>query len=709
MKKFNPDRRKFLKLGTAVVGSSLVLGVSWSCSEQTQNINATKIGNFSPNAWLRLQSDGSITVVVAESEMGQGVYTSLPMIVAEELEVDWNRVKVEHASLDPVYGYQVTGGSHSIRKGWLMLREAGAIVRELLISAAATELAVPTNECKAIQGKVIHSRTDREIPYYKLIETASKLPLPEKAYLKEFDEYTIIGQAIPRLDVSEKINGKACFGIDTKLPDMLYATITHSPVFGGKPKYVDDSDAKKIQGVQDVLQIDEGVVVVASDTWTAFKAKKLLKINWDEGDKRNLSTDSIINALREGNLENAKTVWKRGNITTAFAENHTLVEAEYLQPFQAHVPMEPMNCTAHFRTDGKLDIWAPTQSPSAAFDVASNITQSRIERGLKKVQTKLLGTHDPSINVHTTLLGGGFGRRLKQDYVAEAIKIAQHYDKPVQLVWTREEDVQHDYYHPLTLHKMKGALDSNGLPVAWEHYLTGHGVSADGAKHIDYEIPNARVLLEKHNAIIPKGSWRSVSPHYNTFAVEHFLDELAWVGKNDPVELRLKLLKHKPRLSNVLEIAASRSNWSSRSKRGNAIGAAVISHWGTHVAQTVELEEIEQNKFKIKKVICVVDCGIVINPDIAKQQIEGSIIFALSAATKSKITIKSGRVKQSNYHNYPILRMHETPEIEVVIVKSAKEPGGLGEPCVPPLAPALANAILMATGKPVRELPIKLV
>ncbi len=708
MKKFNPDRRKFLKLGTAVVGTSLVIGVSWSSYQYLNDSEGDKTGFFSPNAWLRLETNGLVTVIVAEAEMGQGIFTSIPMLVAEELEIEWSRVSVEHASLDPIYGYQSTGGSNSIRKGWSIFREAGAIARELLITAGALELDVPASECKAIQGKIIHARTNREIPYEKLIETASTLSIPDKAYLKEPNEFTVIGQSVSKLDMADKTNGKARYGIDTKLPDMLYATITQCPVFGGKPKHVDASDAKKIRGVQDVLQIDKSVVVVASDTWSAIKAKKLLKIDWDNADNRNISTDTIVNSLREQDQKNAKTIWKSGDIAAEFSKQKSLVEAEYLQPFQAHVTMEPMNCTAHFKPDDKLEIWAPTQSPSSAYDVAQTLTQSKIERGLRKVHKKLVGTRDPSIDVHTTLMGGGFGRRLKQDYVEEVIKVAQHYKKPVQLVWTREEDIQQDYYHPLSLHKMKGALDSTGLPVAWEHYITGNRVSRGGAEHLPYEIANAHVVIQRHKEIIPKGSWRSVSPHYNTFAIEHFFDELAWAGNNDPLEMRLKLLKNKSRLQSVLEMAATMSNWSSKAKRGNAIGTAVISEWGTHMAQVVELEEFEQKKFKVRKVTCVVDCGIAINPDIIKQQIEGSVIFGLTAATKSKITIKEGRVEQSNYHNYPILRLNETPEIEVFIIKSDKKPGGIGEPGVPPLAPALANAMMMATGKPVRELPIKL-
>ncbi|UHD17394.1 xanthine dehydrogenase family protein molybdopterin-binding subunit [Thiocapsa bogorovii] len=433
-----------------------------------------------------------------------------------------------------------------------------------------------------------------------------------------------------------------------------------------------------------------------------------LKIDWDYGEKGNLTTDSIIEGLRSGAVEDGEVAWEAGDIAEAFAEHRTLVEAEYLQPFQAHVPLEPMNCTAHFRDDGRLEIWAPTQSPSAAYNVAKSITQSKIRRGLEEVREKLLGFRDESVDVHTTLLGGGFGRRLQQDYVAEVVKIAQHYNRPVQLVWTREEDVQHDHYHPMTLHKLKGVLDDNGMPVAWDHLVAGHNVSAEGAAPHPYAIGHSRVSVLDYATIIPKGAWRSVAPHYNVFAVEHFLDELALAGKQDPVELRLKLLGDQPRLRKVLEMVADSANWSNGLGRGVAMGAGVVSRWGSHVAQVVEVAATATDGWRVKKVTCAIDCGIVINPDIVRQQMEGSIVFGLSAATKSKITIKNGRVEQSNFHNYPILGIHETPEIEVLIVQSEEEPGGIGEPGVPPLAPALANALLVATGQPVRELPLKL-
>ena len=709
MKSFSPDRRKFLKLGAGAAGASLVLGINWSCSLEGEVGEKVQQGTFSPNAWIRLDTQGTVTIIVAESEMGQGPYTLMPMMVAEELEVDWRQVSVEHASLDPVYGYQMTGGSSSIRKGWSTLREAGAIAREILLAAGALSLSVPVAECTAKLGQVIHNPSRRKINYGALIEIASELPIPETAYLKELNEFTIIGTPVPRLDTPEKINGKARFGIDTKLPGMLYATITHCPVFGGKPKKIDASDTRKIKGVKDVFQIDEGVVVVATDTWTAFKGKDALTIDWDYGRNANLSSASLIEDLKNRPRSEGKTALDEGEVEETFAAHNSIVDTEYSLPFQAHVPLEPMNCTAHFKDD-RLEVWAPTQSPSHAYNAARSVAQSKIERFYHKVEKKLFGIHDDSIDVHTTLLGGGFGRRLKQDYVTEVVKIAKRYDDPVQLIWTRDEDIQHDYYHPLVIHQLRGALDEKGLPVAWDHTIRGVRIApGGGATSLPYDIPNIRVSVIDIGEVNP---WRpnlSVSAHYNTFAVEHFFDELAHAGGHDPLELRLKLMSATPRLRNTLEIAADKANWVKRSQGSSHFGAAAASGFGSHVSQIVELSETGQQGLVINKVTCVIDCGIIINPDIVKQQMEGSIVFALTAATKSKITINNGRVEQSNYHNYPILSIQETPEIEVIMVNNEEEPGGIGEPGVPPLAPALANAIFSATGKPVRELPVKLV
>ena len=700
MKDFRPDRRKFLKLGAGAAGASLVLGINWSCSAEPQTGSADASGEFVPNAWLRIDSDGRVTVIVAESEMGQGPFTLLPMMVAEELEIAWDDVQVERAPLKPVYGYQLTGGSSSIRKGWATLREAGAIARQLLLQAAANSWQVPVESCRAEYGRVTHAESGREASYGDLISFATELPIPETALLKEPEEFRIIGTPAPRTDTADKLNGRARFGIDTRLPGMRYATITHCPVFGGKPTAVNDQTARAVKGVLDVFNIEQGVVVLATDTWSAFKGKSALQIEWDYGDKQHLSSESLLDTLRSGNPDDSTLVTRQGAPEELLADN--AIAQSYSLPLQAHVPLEPMNCTASFEDD-KLTIWAPTQSPSAAYDSARVATQSKLSRAATKIQRKLFGVEDESIEINTTLLGGGFGRRLKQDFVSEAAQIAKHVGGPVQLVWTREEDLQHDFYHPLTLHELRGSVDEAGLPNAWHHTIRGPNVRPGGASKLPYDIPNLRVdLIDIGKDVLPVGPWRSVHHHYNAYAVEHFFDELARAGGQDPLELRLRLMSSEPRLRKTLEVAAESAGWDYN--RG-IYGAASAAGFGSYVSEIVELEPVGE-RLRIAKVTCVLDCGIVINPDIARAQMEGSIIFGLTAALKSSISINNGRVKQSNYHDYPILTMAETPPIEVVLIDSQESPEGIGEPGVPPLAPALANAVMAATEKPVRSLPL---
>lgn len=706
MYSFNLDRRKFLKLAATTVGSSLVLGINWGCSD-TSDKSDVEDEAFVPNAWLRITRDNQITVIVAESEMGQGPYTSLPMMVAEELEVEWGNVQVERASVDPVYGYQMTGGSTSIKKGWGTLRQAGAIAREILIYSAARKLSLPAAQMFAENGYVVHDGTATRLSYGELVASTADIAIPGIISLKEPAEFKIIGKPLHRKDSAEKINGSAIFGTDIYLPGQLYATVVHCPVFGGKVKSINDKKSLNIKGAIDVFEINEGVAIVAQDTWTAFMMSEALEVEWEYGDKENISYQSLIDQVKNSVQGNPVKEINKIKDSEIFNQPERVVKSSYLQPFQAHMTMEPMNCTAHFRDDGDLDIWVPTQSPSAAYTTARNITQSIIERGVKKIGHKIIGGYDNSINVNTTLLGGGFGRRVKQDYVSEVVQIAERFDKPVQLIWSREEDVQHDYYHPMTFHEMKGILDDKGMPAGWEHIIKGFGVNATGASHL-YNIPNQRIQVYDIEKVLPKGPWRSVAPHYNVFAVEHFLDELALSGGHDPLEYRLKLLKQSPRLLHVLEMVAEQINWNGRVNGSLSYGVAVAYSFGSYVAQILELEQTVSSSYRVNKVVCAIDCGIVINPDIVKQQMEGSIIYGLSAATKSKITIRDGRVEQSNFHDYPILRMNETPEIEVLLVNSTESPEGTGEPGVPPVAPALANAILAQTGVPVNELPIKL-
>jgi isoquinoline 1-oxidoreductase beta subunit len=656
---------------------------------------------FVPNAWLRIDKEGRVIVIVAESEMGQGPFTLLPMMVAEELEVPWKNIQVERAPLKPVYGYQLTGGSTSIRKGWETLRQAGAIAKQLLLEAAANLWQVEVESLRAEQGVVIHQARGQRSRYAELAPLAASLPIPESARLKEPSEFRIIGTPAPRTDTPDKLNGRAKFGIDTKIAGMLYATTLHSPVFGGTPKRVNDQATKALKGVLDVFKINEGVVVLAKDTWSAFRGRAALEVEWDPGMKQHLSTKSIIDALRERQIDHNSQVSRRGNPEQVLTAAESLMTNSYTLPFQAHAPLEPMNCTASYE-NGKLRIWAPTQSPSEAYESAQGATQSKLRRFTKKIERKLFAIEDDSIEINTTLLGGGFGRRLKQDYVSEAAQIAKRVKAPVQLVWTREEDMQHDFYHPLTLHDLRGCLDERGLPLAWHHTIRGPNARATGAVNIPYSVPNFRVDLIDIGDILPTGPWRSVEHHYNAFAVEHFFDELAHAGNHDPLELRLRLMTDSPRLKKTLEVAADKAGWDP----GKAMfGAASHAGFGSYASEIVQLEPLG-DRFKIAKITCVLDCGIVINPDIARAQMEGSIIFGLTAALKTSIDIVDGRTKESNYHNFPILTMAETPPMEIILIESEEHPEGIGEPGVPPLAPALANAVLVASGRPVRKLPM---
>lgn len=704
MKDFSPDRRKFLKLGAGVAGASLVLGISWSCSAESPDTPGTLDDVFAPNAWLKIDPQGRITVIVAESEMGQGPFTLLPMMVAEELEVAWDAIRVERAPLKSVYGYQMTGGSSSIRKGWATLRQAGAIARELLVQAAANSWQVAATSCRAQRGQVYHAESGQSASFAELAPLAAELPIPQTALLKEPAEFTIIGTPAPRTDTPDKLNGRARFGIDTRLPGMRYATITHCPVFGGQPKQIDDRAARAIKGVLDIFTIDEGVVVLATDTWSAFKGRAALEIEWDPGEKQQLSDESIMQMMTDRQIDDSSLITRQGNPDQLLEEE--ALEERFMLPFQAHVPLEPMNCTASYEESGKLRVWAPTQSPSAAYDSANAATRSKISRAATKIQRQLFDTEDSSIEINTTLLGGGFGRRLKQDYVSEAAQIAKRIKAPVQLVWTREEDVQHDYYHPLTLHDLRGRLDDKGVPTAWHHTIRGPNAKQYGASSLPYAIPNLRVdVINLGKEVLPVGPWRSVHHHYNAYAVEHFFDRLARAGGQDPVELRLRMMTASPRLRKTLEVAAEAAGWDYGS---GLYGAASAAGFGSYVSEIVQLEP-HGNGLRIAKITCVLDCGIVINPDIARAQMEGSIIFGLTAALKSSINIQHGRVQQSNYHNYPLLTMAETPPIEVVLIDSQESPEGIGEPGVPPLAPALANAVMAASGKPVRSLPLDFV
>jgi isoquinoline 1-oxidoreductase subunit beta len=702
MKEIRLDRRRFLTVtGAGVFGAGLILAMSWDDRFLAGAVGTSGAKVFQPNVWLKIGTDGSVVVYTVESEMGQGPYTLMPMILAEELDVAWQDVRVVHAPVKPVYGYQLTGGSSSIRKGWATLGSAGAAAREMLISAAAKRWGVARKECCASQSHIVHKLTNDKLSFGELALSAAALPIPGTVRLKSPDEYRIVGTSVPRLDIPQKVNGSAQFGIDIDLPDMQFATTVHCPVFGGRPKRVDDSQAKKISGVRTVFPIDDAIAVVAEDTWTAMKGAKALDIQWDEGPNRHLNSEKIRARLQDAARSGGKIATQRGNVSRALKATKT-IQASYDLPFQAHAPMEPMNCTARV-TDGHCEVWAPTQSPSAAYEVATQYGLSKINKYKDKLARGLASDKSEAVEVHTTLLGGGFGRRLEQDYVAEAVQIAKIVGKPVKLTWTREEDTQHDFYHPHTFHLMEGGVDAEGKPTAWWHRMAGIGEPS--ATDFPYAIPNVRIEVAPVALPVPTGAWRSVSHHYYAFAQETFFDELARLGKQDPLELRLIFLRD-PRLRGVLELAADKAGWGKSRPDGHFLGLAAHHSFGTYVAEVVEIAMDGKDKIRVPRVVVAIDCGIVINPDIVAAQMESSVAFALSAALKGSITLDNGRVQQSNYGDFPILRQDEMPNVETYMVKNAESPQGIGEPGVPPLAPALANALFAATGVPVRSLPI---
>ncbi len=693
MEEIRLDRRRFLTVtGTSVFGAGLILAMSWDDAFSAHAADASSAKVFQPNAWLKIGTDGRVVVYTIESEMGQGPYTLMPMILAEELEVGWQDVSVAHAPVKPAYGFQLTGGSSSIRKGWSTLRSAGAAAKEMLISAAAKRWGVARKECYAQDSHIVNRSNNDKLSFGELALAAATLPLPRTVRLKTPDEYRIVGTPVPRLDIPQKVNGSARFGIDVDLPDMLYATTVHCPVFGGRIGHMDDSKAMKIPGVHSVFTIDNAVAVVAEDTWTAMKGARALDVQWNEGPNRQLNSEKILARLEKAAGADGAIAIRRGNVSRALSTAKT-VQASYDLPFEAHAPMEPMNCTARI-ADGKCEIWVPTQSPSRAHDVASRYGLSGLHR---------FTDSEEAVDVHTTLLGGGFGRRLEQDYVAEAVQIAKTVGKPVKLTWTREEDMQHDFYHPHTFHVMEGGVDAKGKPVAWWHRMAGIGEPRPG--EFPYAIPNVRIEVAPVSSAVPTGAWRSVFHHYYAFAQETFFDELARLGKQDPLELRLSLLRD-PRLRGVLELAADKAGWGKSRPHGHYLGLAAHYSFGTYAAEVVEIVLEGKDKIRVPRVVVAIDCGIVINPDIVAAQMESSVVFALQAALKGSITLENGRVQQGNFDDFPILPIDEMPKVETHMVKNTESPQGIGEPGVPPLAPALANAVFAATGVPVRSLPI---
>jgi len=708
------SRRQVL-FASAAAGGGLLLG--WHLDGRPRALAATSKETpqaFAPNAFIRIGKDGRVTMIVAQVEMGQGTYTSMPMLLAEELEVGLDQVRVEHAPPDdklyglPGFGLQFTGSSTSVRLLYGPLRRAGAAARSMLVTAAAQTWNVDAASCRAQKGIVIHAPTGRKLGYGALADKAAKLPVPTEVALKDPKDFTLIGTPAKRIDTPAKVNGTARYGIDVRLPGMKIATVAASPVVGGKLSSVDDSKAKAIKGVRKIVRLDDVVAVVADDMWAAKQGLSALAIRWDDGPNAKVGTADVVAGLAAAAQSPGVVVRNEGDAPAALAGAAKKLESIYEAPFLAHAAMEPINCTVHVRPD-RCEVWTGSQVLSRAQAGAAKVTGLPLEK----------------VVVHNHYLGGGFGRRLEADYVAQAVRIAQQVDGPVKVIWTREEDIRHDVYRPYYYDRVAAAVDARGQPIAWTHRLVGPAILArwappafrngidpdavDGAAQLLYDIPAIRVEYVRHEEpVLNTGFWRGVGVTHNTFVIESFIDELAASAKQDPVAYRRGLLGKSARARAVLDLAAQKAGWGAQLPPGRGRGVSLMySGWDTYVAQVAEVAVSDSGEVRVHRVVCAVDCGMVVNPDTVKAQIEGGAIFGIGGALYGEVTLEKGRVRQSNFHDVRVLRFDEAPAIEVHLVRSGEAPGGIGEPGTAVTAPAIANAIFAATGKRLRKLPLQ--
>jgi isoquinoline 1-oxidoreductase subunit beta len=696
------SRRGFMQATSALSGA-LVIGFNLpDAGAQAAKAAATSV----TNAWVKVGADGGVTLICHRSEMGQGVYTSMPMLVAEELGVPLSAVKIEMAPSAPVYinamlGGQITGGSTSVRDAWTKLREAGASARTVLVAAAAEQWKVPAAECKVADGKVMHG--SKSASYGSLVPKASTMKMPEKVALKDPKDWTIIGKNKARIDTPAKVYGKAQYGIDVKKPGMLVASLAQSPVNGGKVLKVNDAKAKALKGVVQVLQIPDGVAVLAKDFYTAKKGRDLLEIEWDSGTMAGLEMLGIEQDLRTASVGSGAVMRKDGAGADNMGKAAIKIEAEYMLPFLAHATLEPVNCTAEI-INGECHITGPIQfQQGAQFGVAAAIKMP-----------------PEKVFIHTTFLGGGYGRKLELDFQIQAAQLAQAAGKPVKLLWTREDDMKHDFYRPISLHQMSAGLDDKGNVESLHFKMTSPSVTArafppvvqngkdpfmgEGSENLTYKVPNLLIENVIHDTGVRVGYWRSVSNALNAFAVESFIDEVAAATKKDPVAMRMDLLKGDARSQNVLKMATEKAGWG-KAAAGRALGVAQMECYGTHSALVAEVS-MGKDGPKVHKITCVVDCGIIVHPDQALAQMESGILLGFSSGMKNEITFTGGMVNQNNFNDYPMLRMSETPQIDITFVQSGASPGGLGEVGVPLVMPAIANAVATLSGKRVRKLPL---
>src|SRR5467141_211320 len=703
----NLSRRSFL--GTsAAIGGGLMLSLTLPLGRS----EAASSDSFAPNAFIRIGSDSQVVLTMPYVEMGQGTYTSIPMLIAEELDVSLKQVWLEHAPpneklyANPLLGVQATGNSNAMRGAWKPLREAGATARNMLIAAAANRWDVDANTCRAQDGEVIHTLTSRRLKYGELATEAAKMPAPGSVTLKSPEDFRLIGTPAKRLDAPAKVNGTALYGIDARPAGLKIATLAQSPVFGGRLKSVDDTAAKAVKGVRQVVRLDDAVAVVADHMGAAKKGLASLKIEWEAGPHARLATDDIARELEQATLKSGAVAQNIGDVGKAMASAATKVESTYQVPFLAHAPMEPMNCTVHVRK-GECEIWIGNQAVAR----------------LQSMAAKAAGLPPEKVIVHNHLIGGGFGRRLEADGAVRAVEIARQVDGPVKVVWTREEDIQHDMYRPYWYDRISAGLDAQGKPVAWSNRFAGSSVvarwlppafkdgldpdSTEGAIDLVYDLPNFHVeYVRVEPPGIPTAFWRSVGPSHNVFVTESFIDELAAAAKQDAVAYRRALLDKSPRAKAVLDLAAEKAGWGQALPKGSGRGVSLQFAFGSWLAQVAEVEVSKEGAVRVRRVVCAMDCGTVVNPDTVQAQLQSGIIFGATAALYGEITLKSGRIEQTNFDTYQMLRMNETPSIEIHIVKSTAPPGGMGETGTSAIVPAIANAIYAATGKRLRKMPI---
>jgi isoquinoline 1-oxidoreductase beta subunit len=701
------SRRSFLTTSAAIGG-----GLAISLSLPFSRSEAAPSDTFAPNAFIRIGSDGQVVLTMPYVEMGQGTYTSIPMLIAEELDVSLKQVRLAHAPpneklyANPLLDVQATGNSNAMRGAWKPLREAGATARMMLVAAAAKRWGVDAESCRAQDGEVIHVPTGRRLKYGEVVAEAANMPVPGNVTLKSPGDFKLIGTRAKRLDAPAKVNGTALYGIDARPVGVKIATLAQSPVFGGRVKGVDDTAAKAVKGVRQIVRLDDAVAVVADHMGAAKKGLAALKVEWDQGPHAKLSTEEIARELDQATLGSGAVAQNIGDADKAMAGAATKVEATYQVPFLAHAAMEPMNCTVHLRKD-ECEIWIGNQAVARVQAMAA----------------KAAGLPPEMVIVHNHLIGGGFGRRLEADGAVRAVEIAKYVDGPVKVVWTREEDIQHDMYRPYWFDRISAGLDEQGRPVAWSHRFAGSSViarwlppafkdgldpdSTEGAIDLVYDLPNFHVeYVRVEPPGIPTAFWRSVGPSHNVFVTESFIDEMAVVAKQDPVTYRRALLDKSPRAQAVLDLAAEKAGWGQALPKGSGRGVSLQNAFGSYLAAVAEVDVSKEGAVRVQRVVCAMYCGTVVNPDTVQAQIQGSIIFGTTAALYGEITLKNGRVEQTNFDTYQVLRMNEAPAIEIHIIKSSEPPGGMGETGTSAIVPAIANAVFAATGKRLRKMPV---